>query len=143
MSIRPAAAADIPVLAALENACNPAPWSAGQLQAALNPPNQLWLRTDAQGEITAMLAWQQLIDEAEIHLLNTAPAQRRQGHAQALLNALFQVAPAHGIQRILLEVRAGNAAAQALYRRNGFIECGRRKGYYGGVEDAVLMEKTC
>ena len=85
MNIRPATAADLPALAALENACNPAPWSAGQLQAA----------------------------------------------------------PAHGIQRILLEVRAGNAAAQALYRRNGFIECGRRKGYYGGVEDAVLMEKTC
>ena len=127
MNIRPATAADLPALAALENACNPAPWSAGQLQAALNPPNQLWLRTDAQGTIVAMLAWQQLIDEAEIHLLN----------------ALFQVAPAHGIQRILLEVRAGNAAAQALYRRNGFIECGRRKGYYGGVEDAVLMEKTC
>ena len=85
MNIRPATAADLPALAALENACNPAPWSAGQLQAALNPPNQLWLRTDAQGTIVAMLAWQQLIDEAEIHLLNTAPAQRRQGHARPAL----------------------------------------------------------
>ena len=143
MNIRAATLADMHALVALEAACNPAPWSAIQLQAALNPPNRLWLRTDAQGNVAAMLAWQALIDEAEIHLLNTAPAQRRQGHAQALLNALFQAAPAHGLRRVLLEVRAGNTAAQALYQRNGFIECGRRKGYYGGVEDAVLMEKTC
>jgi [ribosomal protein S18]-alanine N-acetyltransferase len=40
-----------------------------------------------------------------------------------------------------LEVRAGNAAALALYAAEGFGETARRPGYYGGREDAVLMEK--
>ena len=52
-----------------------------------------------------------------------------------------------GITRLLLEVRAGNAAAQSLYLKYGFTEVGIRKHYYplpeGGHEDAVLMEKPC
>ncbi|MCI4054270.1 hypothetical protein MM710_39410, partial [Klebsiella pneumoniae] len=50
-------------------------------------------------------------------------------------------------QRLLLEVRAGNTAAQALYAAHGFSIAGRRKNYYratdGQTEDAVLMEKIC
>jgi ribosomal-protein-alanine N-acetyltransferase len=42
---------------------------------------------------------------------------------------------------IELEVRAGNLAALTLYRRFGFVEVGRRKGYYRDpAEDAVLMD---
>lgn len=143
MTVRPATAADIGALAKIEAACNPAPWSAAQLQAALKQPNRIWLRIAPQQQIAAMLVWQQLVDEAEIHLMNTRPEHRRQGHAQALLDALLQSASEHHFSRILLEVRAGNTAAQALYRRNGFMECGRRHSYYGGGEDAVLMERTC
>ena len=40
----------------------------------------------------------------------------------------------------MLEVRAGNAAAQALYRRFGFGVVGERKDYYRSpVENALVM----
>ena len=59
----------------------------------------------------------------------------------------FQTTSKQGVSRLLLEVRAGNAAAIGLYRKYGFIETGRRKNYYplpeGGYEDAILMEKPC
>lgn len=40
-----------------------------------------------------------------------------------------------------LEVRAGNAAAVALYRRLGFEEVGRRRRYYADGSDALLMTR--
>ena len=41
---------------------------------------------------------------------------------------------------LMLEVRAGNEPAIALYRKHGFVEVGRRKNYYEKPrEDAILM----
>ena len=142
--LRCATTDDLPVLAALEAACNPHPWSQNQLQAALNAGNALWLLPHPQYGAAAMLVWQQMVDEAEILLLDTHPDCRRHGHARQLLAALQQHARAAGWIRLLLEVRAGNEAALALYRGCGFDDCGRRRGYYAdNGEDAVLMECLC
>ena len=84
---------------------------------------------------------------SELHLIATAPEYRRQGIAAALLEHWFRHAQTVGITRLLLEVRAGNAAAQSLYLKYGFTAVGIRKHYYSlpedGHEDAVLMEKPC
>ena len=42
----------------------------------------------------------------------------------------------------MLEVRASNAAAIALYEQLGFQHVGRRRGYYPDGEDACLMNLT-
>ena len=48
-----------------------------------------------------------------------------------------------GLQTVTLEVRAGNAAAVALYHKWGFLPVGRRKNYYTApTEDAILMTVT-
>jgi ribosomal-protein-alanine N-acetyltransferase len=44
-----------------------------------------------------------------------------------------------GLDAAWLEVRAGNAAAIALYERFGFTTVGRRPGYYADGEDALVM----
>ena len=42
----------------------------------------------------------------------------------------------------VLEVRAGNAAARALYERLGFVVVGERRKYYREpVEDALIMTR--
>ena len=52
----------------------------------------------------------------------------------------LRAARAEGAQRAFLEVRAGNAAAQAMYRKYGFTVAGVRRGYYkDNNEDAFLM----
>jgi ribosomal-protein-alanine N-acetyltransferase len=44
------------------------------------------------------------------------------------------------VREVLLEVRRSNVAAQGFYRSVGFVEEGRRPGYYADpIEDAVLM----
>jgi ribosomal protein S18 acetylase RimI-like enzyme len=55
-----------------------------------------------------------------VHGMRTAAARRGQGMAARLLRAMAHEAQRQGIGRVFLQVDAGNAAAQALYRRAGF-----------------------
>jgi len=91
------------------------------------------------------LGWavcQRIEGEAEVLRLGVRPAWRGKGWGRALLRGLLDRLHADGAHRIFLEVRAGNAAAQALYRAAGFRETGRRSGYYANPpEDAVLMAR--
>ncbi len=85
--------------------------------------------------------------EAEIEAITVHAAQRGQGVGVRLLaGAIAQARDWQrdsGLERLLLEVRASNAAAAALYAKAGFTRDGVRKGYYpladGGREDAWLM----
>jgi ribosomal-protein-alanine N-acetyltransferase len=71
---------------------------------------------------------------------------QRQGAGALLCEYLLQRAKAMGALRMFLEVRAGNIAGRALYRRLGFAQIGQRRGYYADAdnrrEDAIVMEKT-
>lgn len=58
---------------------------------------------------------------ASVHGMRTAPAWRGRGLAGRILAALANAALGQGMARCFLQVEAGNAAAQALYRRAGFV----------------------
>jgi ribosomal-protein-alanine N-acetyltransferase len=78
----------------------------------------------------------------ELHINNVAvrPESHRRGIAAQLLAAVLREGRRNGARLAFLEVRAGNAAAQGLYRRCGFQATGRRRRYYNQpVEDALLM----
>ena len=80
----------------------------------------------------------------ESHLLNIAvhPARRGQGIGRALLTECIRRAARAGASLIYLEVRAGNDAAQRLYRSMGFEFRGIRKGYYTDTaEDALIFDR--
>ncbi|MFL6463535.1 MAG: ribosomal protein S18-alanine N-acetyltransferase [Bryobacteraceae bacterium] len=80
------------------------------------------------------------LPECEILNLAVAPTFRRMGIGSALLSQELRTAA-----DFFLEVRESNLAAQALYRRFGFIEAGRRAGYYRfPTETAIVMKmKKC
>lgn len=141
MHIRPATTADIPALATLDQQTNPHPWTAKQFQAAHQPPIRTLLIAEHDQQIIGYIAWQHIQDEIELHLIATAPSHRQQGIASQLMQALITTAQQHHA-RIILEVRASNHIAQALYRKHQFAPIATRKNYYGN-EDAVIMEKTC
>jgi ribosomal-protein-alanine N-acetyltransferase len=87
-----------------------------------------------------IIAWH-AADEAQIAELAVDPARRRKGTGRALINKACEDARAGGLKRVTLEVRAGNAAARALYLSEGFVVTATRPKFYDGNEDAVLMEK--
>lgn len=81
-----------------------------------------------------------IVDEAHIGTLAVHPDWRRRGLGEKLLAALLRQARDLGAGVALLEVRAGNLAAQNLYRKYGFEAVGRRKHYYhDNGEDALLL----
>lgn len=79
--------------------------------------------------------------ELEIYNIAVHPDERRQGLAKRLVGLVLEAARALNLERALLEVREGNAAARALYVGLGFSQCGLRRAYYSAPdEDAVLYE---
>lgn len=95
-------------------------------------------RVDAGRVIAFLVAWH-VADE--LHVLNVAtePAERRRGHARALMETVIAFAREHDVRHVLLEVRRSNAAAQGLYRALGFFAMGLRRDYYPDGEDAIEM----
>jgi len=78
----------------------------------------------------------------EFHVNNVAVRTefRGRGIGRDLLQTVMNGARKLGASLGLLEVRAGNEAAQRLYQRCGFSVHGRRRSYYSRpVEDALLM----
>ncbi len=82
------------------------------------------------------------VTAGELHINNFGVHRwaRRQGIGSALLRAVFEKAATDGAKKAILEVRAGNHAAQSVYEQHGFVVTGRRRDYYRApTEDAVVM----
>lgn len=140
----PASPEHIRQIAALEKTCFPTdPWSEALFQEALENPQVSVLL--AQGEDGAVLGYAVLsviLDEGNLDNIAVARPARRQGVADALLSVLTGFGREH-LACLMLEVRASNAPAIALYEKHGFAAVGRRKNYYDAPrEDAVLMTLT-
>jgi [ribosomal protein S18]-alanine N-acetyltransferase len=104
-----------------------------------NPASRCWA-AELDGQVVGILILWMILDEAHIATLATHPAHRRKGIAEQLLITALNKAYEEGARSALLEVRAGNVAAQTLYHKFGFEEVGTRKRYYkDNDEDAVLM----
>lgn len=112
-------------LAALHAAAFPAPWDAAAFAALSAQPGVLALVEDDGFILIRVVA-----DEAEILTLAVRPEARRRGIGARLVRAASVRAADLGAERLLLEVAQDNAAARGLYARCGFIEVGRRRGYY-------------
>jgi ribosomal protein S18 acetylase RimI-like enzyme len=71
------------------------------------------------------------------------PDRRGRGLGRQLWSATLPFARDAGYRKLVIQVRASNASAQAFYRTLGFRDCGRlaRQVVIDGVEDdEVLME---
>jgi len=97
------------------------------------------LARHVEGGLVAVVWLRRAADEAEVLDLAVAPAQRRHGHGRALLLAGAAHVHAAGARRLLLEVRADNAAARALYAEVGLEQVGTRPGYHRDGGDALLL----
>lgn len=136
------APADAEALAEIHRASfrNPRPWSADEIASILSGTGA-FLLTEPGG----FLIGRAIADEAELLTLAVAPEKRRQGAGARLVAAFMKESARLGAMTAFLEVAVDNAAAHALYRREGFAEAGRRRGYYrdspGEAIDAVVMRR--
>jgi ribosomal-protein-alanine N-acetyltransferase len=80
--------------------------------------------------------------EADVQTIAVAPSAQGRGVGTRLLRALTERAARSGARSLLLEVRADNAPAVALYQREGFERISVRRRYYQpGDVDAWIMRR--
>jgi ribosomal-protein-alanine N-acetyltransferase len=148
--LRRAVLADVPALAALEAACFTHPWTPAQIheEIARVPPDAVLVLEGpgspggAPAGIRAYGSFRLVVDE--MHVMNVAvdPRCRREGLARWLLTFATERAVRAGARRALLELRAGNREALALYESLGFERLGVRRGYYSEpTEDALVLAR--
>lgn len=142
-----AAPADLEGTAALEKLCFHQPWSASSLElltregigvgyvcTQVSPLSDAPLVTAYGGMLIA-------VDEGQITNIAVHPDHRGKGLGLAIVQALVKHAKAERLATVTLEVRVSNTPAISLYKKVGFAEVGRRKGFYTKpTEDALIME---
>jgi ribosomal-protein-alanine N-acetyltransferase len=129
-------------VAAIEQQGGDVGWTRVQFEKELSLPMSRFFVGLEEDNILGYGGFWKVGDDAQITNLVIHPSQRNQGHGRHLLKGLLEQAHAEGCKRMLLEVRSRNAAAQALYKKAGFMEQGRRRNVYSNPkDDAILMER--
>lgn len=127
----------------IESAATPYHWSLRQWQLSLEDDVCLGLRIDE--DWVAVSAFSIVMDEATLLNIAVLPACQGSGLARQLLIKGLESMSACGARYCFLEVRESNRRAQSLYRSQGFVDIGTRRGYYptrNGREDARVMMCT-
>ncbi len=143
MILRDMIESDLDAVLAIEREVHAHPWTRGNFSDALQSKYQCKVY-EADGAMLgyAVLMW--AVDEAELLDIAIAAQHQRHGWGHKLLEEMMVLARRNDMRRVVLEVRASNAAAIGLYKSMGFTDIGLRRDYYpaeNGREDAILMER--
>jgi ribosomal-protein-alanine N-acetyltransferase len=117
------------------------PWTRQNFTDSLDSGHSCHLVYDGASPVAYAVVFR-VLDEAHLLNLSVASSEQGRGLGRRLLEFLMDEARRNDDRQYFLEVRPSNARALALYRHAGFVEIGRRTGYYpspGGREDALVM----
>ena len=90
--------------------------------------------------VAGFAAFHRVLDEAELRNMAVLSGDRRRGLGRTLLDEGHRELSLMGVERIYLEVRAGNAGAIRLYEAAGYRRQAIRRIYYQAPdEDAWVM----
>ncbi len=134
---------DIDSVVDIEKSSFPIPWTRGTFIAELKM-NKLarYYVVEFRGKVVGYGGVWLIMDEAHITNIAIHPEYRGKGIGKRLVEGLIEEVLKINIHRITLEVRRSNTAAQALYKKLGFVPCGVRPEYYqDNREDAIIMWK--
>lgn len=101
---------------------------------------------EAGYKIVGYCLYQVVFEQAEILRIGTHPDYQRQGIASQLFATLNNELINNKVESLLLEVRADNAPALALYEQQGLTVIHKRKGYYQLPHqpsvDALILQRV-
>ena len=129
-------------VAALEKQCFSDPWSESSVASELSNPLSAWLVAMDGDVLAGYVGSQSVMGESDMMNIAVDAHYRRQGIAQALVEALVAQLKEKGNHSLTLEVRISNQPAIALYEKLGFEQVGKRPNYYRNPkEDALILRK--
>ncbi len=142
IAIRKMTMQDVPAVSQIDRLSFSMPWPehSFQYEVAENRVARCFVAETDDHHIAAMIVSWIIVDEMHIATIATHPDFRRQGIGERILRDALVDGRDAGAHLAFLEVRASNAAAQAMYRKFGFLVSGKRPRYYkDNNEDAILM----
>lgn len=129
-------------IAELEKICFSDPWSERSIRSELTNPLSLWVVALENDTVAGYIGSQTVLGEADMMNLAVHPEYRRAGVGRQLVRELVSRLKEQGSHILVLEVRASNEPAIALYDQLGFVQVGRRPNYYRNPkEDALILRK--
>ena len=133
----------VPQIAQLEKLCFNDPWSENSIASELDNNLSLWLVALEDDKVVGYVGSQTVLGETDMMNIAVHPDHRKQGIGTALIVGLIGALEKRGSHSLMLEVRASNAPAIALYDKLGFTQVGRRPNYYRNPkEDALILRKA-
>ena len=139
IEIRKMTEAEVPQIAAMEQAIFSEGWSEASIRGELTNDLATWLVAMDGETVAGYVGAQTVMDEADMLNLAVLPKYRERGIGKRLCRALMGTLPAHSLS---LEVRVSNETAIGLYKKLGFAQVGLRKNYYQKPkEDALILRK--
>ena len=120
------------------------------IRAINDNPRELLLLAEVEGRIVGNIdfhiAKRRRLDHSGEFGMSVQPGWRNRGIGSALLGSLIEWASGvKEVEKIGLKVRADNDRGIALYKKHGFVQCGRLKDSMkladGVYVDDILMER--
>lgn len=151
ISIKTVGPFDLGRLARLHQSCFDDPWSRADLAHLLALPGGFGLLARLfEGNLSGIdgmrgvgFALCRVVrDEGELLSIGVGPSYRRRQIGAVLLRDCMERCQRIGANAIFLEVAADNHSAQSLYRAFGFVEVGRREGYYQRPDGSRMSAYT-
>jgi ribosomal-protein-alanine N-acetyltransferase len=142
LTLRPARWWDIPALTEIEaDLFGSDAWSAETFWGELaGVPDTRWYRlAEAAGEIVGYVGLAAIDGTGDVQTVAVRRDRQGTGLGAVLLDALLVEAKERGCAEVLLEVRADNVAARALYAKRGFVEIAERPRYYADGTGAFIL----
>ena len=132
----------VAAIAELERICFSDPWSVNSISSEVENPLSLWLVAMDGDHLVGYVGSQSVLGWADMMNLAVSPDYRCHGIGRELVQRLIDQLKANDVTCLTLEVRASNENAIKLYNSLGFVEVGKRPGYYHHPkEDALILRK--
>jgi ribosomal-protein-alanine N-acetyltransferase len=132
---------DMPQVLAIEQSSFEFPWAEEDFFRCLRQRNCIGMVAESGEDLLGFMIYE--LHRNRLHLLNFAVAEeaRRRGVGGQMLDKLINKLSSQRRNRILLEVRETNLAAQLFYRQRGFKAISVLRDFYDDTtEDAYLMQ---
>lgn len=132
---------DMPEVLSVENESFEFPWCEEDFLRCLRQRNCIGMVAEHQDRIVGFMIYE--LHKSRLHILNFAVASRyrRHGVATQMASKLVGKLSSQRRNRILLEVRETNLAAQLFFKASGFRAVSVLRDFYEDTtEDAYLMQ---
>jgi len=141
LQIRTMTVEDIPAILAIDKASFTVPWSREIYEQELtNNDYAQYFVVESDKEIIGYIGLWVILEDAQVTNIAILPKYRGYKIGEKLFGFSLQYLMQENVERLSLEVRESNIAAQNLYKKFGLVSGGIRKNYYkDNGEDALLM----